>query len=470
MLSQETAAQIPQIQFWPIERLVFYARNPRKNDAAVDRMCSSIREFGFKCPVLARSDGTVVDGHLRIKAARQLGSWPGGDTTAIPVILCDEWTPAHVKAFRLLVNRSGTWADWDLELLGPELADLKDLAYDVSLTGFDAREIDALLASPDGDEKANATPPLPEVAVTQPEDLWCCGPHRVLCSDATQESATSRLFARTVPFLMVTDQPYGVSVDPTWREEAGLNPRTVQGGKVANDDRVDWSQAWQLFPGDVAYVWHAGIYAGEVAASLFGSGFQIRAQIIWRKQHFVISRGAYHWQHEPCWYAVRKGSSAHWRGDRTQSTVWDVSNLGSFGGDRSEEKTGHGTQKPVELMRCPILNHTERGDAVYDPFLGSGTCMAAAELTGRLCYGMDIDPRYVDVAVLRWQALTGKEATLADGPYAGATFEHVKEGRLLAAEDAIKDDCERLLDERACEQVADQPVTHHAPNEGTGGA
>ena len=160
MLSQGPSTQTLQIQTWSIDRLVFYARNPRKNDAAVDRMCGSIREFGFKIPVLARSDGEVVDGHLRLKAARKLGSWPGGDTTAIPVILCDEWTPAQVKAFRLMVNRSVTWADWDEELLALELGELNESDFDLSLTGFDVQEIDALLAiedDRDADTAAAAT-------------------------------------------------------------------------------------------------------------------------------------------------------------------------------------------------------------------------------------------------------------------------------------------------------------------------
>src|ERR1700728_5482422 len=164
MLSQETAVQS---WIWPIDRLVFYARNPRKNDAAVDRMCSSIREFGFKIPVLARSDGTVVDGHLRLKAARKLGSWPGGDTTQIPVILCDEWTDAQVKAFRLMVNRSVTWAAWDDELLALELQELNEADFDLSLTGFDTKELDDLLADP-ADDAADAAPPLPANPVSQP--------------------------------------------------------------------------------------------------------------------------------------------------------------------------------------------------------------------------------------------------------------------------------------------------------------
>src|ERR1051326_5179555 len=181
-----------RIAYWPIELLREYPRYPRKNDAAVDRMCGSIREFGFKLPVLARSDGEVVDGHLRLKAARKLGSWPGGDTSAIPVILCDEWTEAQVKAFRLFVNRSVTWADWDEELLALELQELKESDFDLDLTGFDPGEIDAFLAHED-DENADAAPPLPVNSVSRPDDLWLCGDprsqHRVLCADATNPEA-----------------------------------------------------------------------------------------------------------------------------------------------------------------------------------------------------------------------------------------------------------------------------------------
>ncbi|MBZ5728015.1 MAG: ParB N-terminal domain-containing protein [Acidobacteriia bacterium] len=166
-----------EILIWPIDRFIFYARNPRKNDAAVDRMCGSIREYGLKIPVLARSDGEVVDGHLRLKAARKLGSWPGGDTSGIPVILCDEWTPQQVKAFRLMVNRSVAWADWDEDLLALELQELSEADFDLSLTGFNPGEIDALLAIPD-EEKANEAPPPPAVATSRPGDLWLCGKSR----------------------------------------------------------------------------------------------------------------------------------------------------------------------------------------------------------------------------------------------------------------------------------------------------
>ena len=182
MLTHSTAQQIEN---WPIVRLVEYPSNPRKNDKAVDRMCASIREFGFKIPVLARSDGEVVDGHLRLKAARKLG------ITEIPVILCDEWTPAQVKAFRLMVNRSVTWADWDEELLAMELQEIQEADFDLSLTGFDPGEIDGLLELED-DEKANEAPPLPESPVSRLGDLWLLGQHRVLCGDATSAEFVAR--------------------------------------------------------------------------------------------------------------------------------------------------------------------------------------------------------------------------------------------------------------------------------------
>jgi DNA modification methylase len=210
---------------------------------------------------------------------------------------------------------------------------------------------------------------------------------------------------------MVSDPPYGVQLDPQWRERAGLG-RQRQTGTIPNDDRVDWTAAYRLFTGDVAYVWHAGVHATEVAAGLTTADFRIRAQIIWVKQHFALGRGDYHWCHEPCWYAVREGKSSNWCGDRTQSTVWQIANLNPFGGLRQEEATGHGAQKPVELMRRPILNNTVRGDIVYDPFLGSGTTLIAAASTDRICYGLDIDSRYVDVIVQRWQRFTGQVAVL----------------------------------------------------------
>jgi DNA modification methylase len=408
-----------------IDKLTPYDRKLRRNDRAVARMMASIKEFGFKIPMLVRRRGEeieVVDGLLRLKAARKL------KMTAVPVIFCDEWSEAQVKAFRLLVNRSANWATWDEELVALELADLNALDFDLNLTGFDPFEIDEFLFPKDVEpptEKAS-----PESAVTRLGDLWNCGPHRVLAGDATSPEAVAVLFGPERPKLLVTDPPYSVNYDPQWRERAGLG-RTRQTGTILNDDRADWTPAYKLFPGDVVYLWHAGVHAAEVAAGLEAAGFRIRAQIIWRKQHYALSRGDFHWAHESCWYAVREGKASNWCGDRKQSTVWEVANLNPFGGSHDEPATGHGTQKPLEIMRRPILNNTRLGDIVYDPFLGSGTTLIAAHLTDRICYGLELDPCYVDLIVTRWQELTGKKAVLeADG----RTFEQVAEERRPAPE------------------------------------
>jgi ParB-like chromosome segregation protein Spo0J len=234
-----------RIEHRPIERLVEYPRNPRKNDSAVDQMGGSIREFGFAIPVLARSSGEVIDGHLRLKAARKLGSWPGGDTTRIPVIPCDGWTDAQVKAFRLMVNRSVTWAEWDDDLLGLELLDLKNLDFDLGLTGFDEQELARFLAAQeatDGLCDEDAAPLAPQTPTSQLGDLWLLGRHRLLCSDSTNQQTVSRVLGSVKPTLLVTDQPYGVEYDPEWRKRAGVN-NSNRMGKVRNDDRSDWREA-----------------------------------------------------------------------------------------------------------------------------------------------------------------------------------------------------------------------------------
>jgi DNA modification methylase len=269
--------------------------------------------------------------------------------------------------------------------------------------GFTDKELkDALKSeiSP-GLTDEDAVPELPQTPVTQAGDIWQLGPHRVVCGDCTNAAAVAALLGDLKPSLMVTDPPYGVAYDPTWRHRAGVN-KSARTGKVRNDEKADWGEAWALFPGAIAYVWHGALHATTVAESLTQQGFTIRAQIIWAKERLVIGRGDYHWQHEPCWYAVR--SKGNWTGDRKQTTLWTISSKGQ------DTDTVHGTQKPVECMRRPILNNSCAGDPVYDPFLGSGTTLIAAQTSGRTCVALEIDPAYVDVAVRRWQLFTGKQA------------------------------------------------------------
>ena len=423
-----------QIECWPLNRVFPSEANPRTHsDQQVAQVAASIREFGFVNPILVAADGELIAGEARLRAAQSLGMHE------IPVIVLAHLSGVQRRALAIADNQLGLNAGWDEQMLRDQLAALKAADFNLDALGFDDHELARQLAeqasTSAGLVDEDEVPEIPDAPITQIGDLWLLGgskklsPHRVLCGDATSSENTARLITRQqLPILMVTDPPYGVGLDPEWREIAGLNPRTRQGGKVANDDRIDWAEAWTLFPGPVAYVWHAGIHAAEVARGLQDCGFQVRSQIIWVKQHFAISRGAYHWRHEPCWYAVRKGETGHWCGDRTQTTVWEVANLNPFGGESAAENepTGHGTQKPVEIMRRPILNHTRPGDVCYDPFLGSGSTLIATESTGRVCYGMDLDPKYIDVAVLRWQRFSGQQALL-DG--SGRTFEEVARRR-----------------------------------------
>lgn len=424
-----------KIQIWPIDKLVLYARNPRKNDAAVDRMCGSIQEFGFKIPCLVRSDGEVIDGHLRIKAARKLG------IEEIPVILCDEWTPAQVKAFRIMVNRSATWADWDEELLKLELRDLQTSDFDLAKTGFDSRELEGLLLKDISVE--DAVPPVPAHPVTRPGDLWLSGKHRILCGDAVDPEAVSRLLDAGNPTLLVTDPPYGIELDSEWRDRAGLNQRGPaepsylkrrtkghQETSISGDTRADWSEAFALVPGlQVGYVWHASKYTREVLDGLLRIGFLHHQQIIWDKGRAVLTRTHYWFRHEPCWYVRKK--NAPWYGKAGENTtIWESPSPKFLMGPSDEDKFDHPTQKPVSLMRRPILNHTQAGELVYDPFLGSGTTLAAAEVAERVCYGLELDPKYVDVVVERWQGLSGKKATLEGD---GRTFEAVQADRMKMA-------------------------------------
>ena len=237
--------------------------------------------------------------------------------------------------------------------------------------------------------------------------------------EVTVATDVELLLGDVKPQLMVTDPPYGVEYDPGWRNKAGA-AATKRTGKVLNDDRADWREAWALFPGDVTYVWHGALHATTVADSLEASGFNIRSQFIWAKDRLVLSRGDYHWQHEPCLYAVKKTGKGHWAGDRKQTTLWQIANK-----DQDVE-TVHGTQKPVECMRRPILNNSSQGQAVYEPFMGSGTTLIAAETTGRVCYGIELNPAYVDVAVQRWQQFTGKHAVLEG---AGTSFDDLRSER-----------------------------------------
>jgi DNA modification methylase len=392
-----------QSERWPIERLIPYANNARVHtEADLVKIAASIAKWGWTMPVLVDEEGVLIAGHARVGAAAKLG------LTSIPVMVARGWSAEEKKAYRLADNQLAARAIWDPDLLRHDLQELDFGGFDLGLIGFEPDQLKTILTGlgSNGLTDPDSVPEAPEQPVTRCGDLWLLGDHRVGCGDSTSASDVALVLAGSAPHLMIADPPYGISYEPSWRARRGVSPGKLAQGKVLNDDRADWHQAYALFPGDVAYVWHGALHGDVVAAC----GLQLRAQIIWVKQHFTLSRGDYHWKHETCWYAVREGKASHWGGDRTQTTVWEIPNNNPFGNRQPEKSWGHGTQKPVECMRRPIANNSRPGQMIYDPFLGSGTSLIAAEMTGRVCSGLELNPAYVDVIVRRWQLYTGRVA------------------------------------------------------------
>jgi DNA modification methylase len=407
----------------PLADLLPAGYNPRKmSPAAMAGLKASLEKFGeLGGIVFNRRLGRLAGGHQRVKALVAIG-----ETHAeVRVVDLDE---SDEKALNLTLNNPAIGGDW----AGAELAALLEESQAVLGDLFKDLKLDALWdfaekqPPPGGSGDPDDVPEVEAVAVTRPGDVWVMGSHRIICGDSTDSATVARLLGDVKPHLMVTDPPYGVEYDADWRNHAKRADGTVIGGtalgKVKNDGQADWRAAWALFPGDVAYVWHAsGELQLSVAESLRASGFDLRTDIIWAKSSLVIGRGHYHMQHEPCWYAVRKGATGHWQGDRTQSTLWAIDKP-------RKSETGHSTQKPVECMQRPIENNSARGDAVYEPFSGSGTTIVAGEMTERRVFAVELHPPYVDVAVRRWQSLTGKTATLEGDGRTFAEVAHERQG------------------------------------------
>lgn len=419
------------IEKWPLERLKPYARNSRTHsDEQIAKVAASIERFGFTNPILVAEDGTIIAGHGRALAAKSIG------LSEVPVIVAGGWTDAERRAYVIADNQLALEAGWDEEVLRLELSELRDEGFDLSLTGFGADDLAGLLdVLPEGATDPEETPDPPLYPVAMTGDLWALGRHRLICGDATSKSDTARLIGEDKPHLMVTDPPYGVDHDPTWRERAGVSTFGRQSaGLVENDNRSDWREAWALFDGDVAYVWQGDKQIVSMAEQLVSVGFSCRNLIVWAKPQMIFGRGDYHTQHETCWYVVRKGRPGGYCGGRKQTTLWsDIGSMHVMGGERGGKenpRTGHSTQKPIECMKRPIENNSKPGDAVYEPFSGSGTTIVAAEMTGRRCLAIEISPAYVDVAITRWQNFTGQKATLME---TGQTFDQVAKKRKKAA-------------------------------------
>lgn len=393
----------------PVNSITVAAYNPRQiSDAAFEGLKESLKKFGMPSPlVINKRSGVLVSGHQRLKAATALG-WP-----MVPVVEVD-LSPAEEKALNVTLNNrhiSGDFTAGLAEVLDDvrmELGD--DFMAALRLDDIEIPEIE--FGDDEGEAPDEPAPAPPVEPKSKLGDLWTLGKHRVICGDSTDALVVAKLLGDAKPNLMVTDPPYGVSYEAGWRADAKDVEKTEreENSNLQNDTRADWYDAWALFPGDVAYVWHASSFTDVVMDSLRRAGFRISQQIIWNKNVHALSRSHYHWKHEPCWFAVREGKDAGWRAGRDQMTVWDVKNVMHEG-----DKTAHPTQKPLPIFEIAIRNHTQPGDWVFEPFGGSGTQVIACEKLGRKSLTIELDPRYVDVILTRFVKHTGQDPIRDDG-------------------------------------------------------
>ena len=389
------------IQHWPTAKLVPYARNARAHsEAQVAQIAASIAEFGFTNPILAGSDGVIVAGHGRLAAAQKLG------LQSVPVVVLDHLTPTQRRALVIADNRIAENATWDNELLRIELADLLDAGFDIDLTGFDADALADLLAGeePDnaGQTDEDAVPEVGDAPISRAGDVWQLGPHRLLCGDATRAESYSTLLGENAVDMVFTDPPYNVNYANTPKDKLRGTNRAILNDNLGEDFHSFLLAA--LTPMIAAC--RGGIYIAMSSSELDALQSAFRAAggkwstfIIWAKNTFTLGRADYQRQYEPILYGWREGAQRHWCGDRDQGDVWQIK--------KPHKNDLHPTMKPVELVERALRNSSRPGDVVLDPFGGSGTTLIAAEKSGRVARLMELDPKYCDVIVRRWEDFTG---------------------------------------------------------------
>ena len=383
----------------------YYKNSRTHSETQILQIVKSIKQFGFTNPILLDENKTIIAGHCRIEALKRLGEEEAN------CIYISGLSDSQKRAYIIADNKLALNADWNISLLLEEFESLKMDDYDLEFTGFSLEELCILIPIDDPVSFADedSCPEVSEVSITNRGDVWLLGEHRLMCGDSTMIDDVEKLLNSQSPNTMITDPPYGVKYEASWRADAKGRKKTEreESSNLMNDDQADWYDAYVLFPGSVAYVWHASAFTDVVMDGLRRAGFEVKQQIIWNKNIHALSRSDYHWKHEPCWYAVKKGSDRNWLGGRTQMTVWDVATVQS-----EKDKTAHPTQKPVEIYMRSIKHHTNPGEYIYDPFGGSGTLMVACEKTNRRALMMELDPKYCDVICKRYESIFLKKATL----------------------------------------------------------
>lgn len=372
-----------------IEKITPYEKNAKKHDAfQVEQIAKSIKRFGFNQPIVVDKAGVIIVGHGRLEAAKQL------ELKEVPVIVLDI-PEKDAKAYRLADNKLNESA-WDFDLVIEELRALEDPEL-VDLTGFEKD----ILVEPD--EKDDAVPDVPEKTSVKKGDIYQLGKHRVICGDSTDHEVVSRLFGEMKADMLLTDPPY--NVDYVGKTKKALK---IENDKKSDDDyfsllvmAFENAKEW-LKAGGVFYIWHADIEGFAVRNAVLTAGLEVRQCLIWEKDSMVLGRQDYQWQHEPCLYGWKEGAGHLWNADRKQTTILKFARP-----SRSEQ---HPTMKPVELLVYQITNNTKGEDIVFDPFLGSGSTLIASDKVGRTCYGIELDPKYVDVIIKRWEEYTGEKA------------------------------------------------------------
>lgn len=388
-----------QIKLVPLSDIRLNPKNRNKHPPEqIDRLIEIIKYQGFRRPVtISNRSGYLSCGEGRYLAAKKMG------LEKIPSMFQDYETEEQEYADGIADNTIDKWAELDMSSIYNDIPQFENLNID--MLGFKEFQLpEKFKPQCNEDEVPEQVEPKTKLG-----DLYQLGEHRLLCGDSTDVLQVEKLMNGQKAVLLLTDPPYGVEYDANWRNDAAKKGMIRYGtsknlGKVQNDGNADWSAVYATFDCKVAYVWHAGKFSSLIQKNLEDCGYQIVSQIIWAKPSFAISRGDYHWQHEPCWYAVKKGENHNWQGARDQSTLWKI--------NRDKEVNGHSTPKPIALLEISIGNNTKGGEAVADPFGGSGSTLIACEKTKRKCFMMELDPHYCDVIVARWEKYTGKKAEL----------------------------------------------------------